>query len=65
VEAKLNKFPIVMNILVLFMRAILVNMKVKNADDYVCKVPTIEAYSGLIDFFDMNCRSQNSLFLFY
>ncbi len=28
-------------------------------------MPTREAYEHLIDFFDLNCRMQGSLFLFY
>jgi len=65
VEDKLCKFPIVMEILVLFVRRVLANLGLKNSDDCLFSVPTHDSYELLIDFFDLNCRSQNSLFLFY
>jgi len=65
VDSKLCKFPIVLEVLVLFMRKILANFGIENADNSLFKVPTIESYNTLIDYFDLNCRSPGSLFLFY
>jgi len=41
VESKLGKFPIIMKILVLFMRTILTHLEIKNADNCLFKVPTL------------------------
>lgn len=65
VDSKLCKYPIILEVLVLFMRKILATSGVKDADNNQFKLPTIESYNTLIDYFDLNCRSTGSLFLFY
>jgi hypothetical protein len=65
VYSELCKYPIVLELLVLFMRKILVTSGVVNADNSQLKVPTIESYNILIEYFDLNCRYTGTLFLFY
>jgi hypothetical protein len=54
-----------MDILVLFLRCILVELKAKHAEDYLLKLNTKETFETLIDFFDLNCKVVNSMFLLY
>lgn len=65
VEGILCKYPIVMEILVLFFRTVLANLGLPLARDYLLKLPTSDAYSLLIGFLDLNCKTQDALFLFY
>jgi hypothetical protein len=54
-----------MDILVLFLRGTLVQSHIKHADDYLLKLSTKDSFEALIDFFDLNCKVKNSMFLFY
>ena len=65
IEKKFNKYPTVVDILVLFLRKLLGKFGVQGTKDYGTKVGTCEAYQFLIDFFDLNCTRKGKLFLFY
>jgi hypothetical protein len=65
IEGKLCKYPIVMDILVIFLRCLLAHLKVKHADDYLFKLPTNQTLETLVDFFDLSCKVSNSIFLLH
>jgi hypothetical protein len=64
IEDKLRKYPIVMDILVIFLRCLL-KSTLRNADDCLFRLSTREAYELLIDMLDVNCKLSNSIYLFY
>ena len=53
-----------MDILVLFLRTIMAGLKVKNADNYLMKIPMKDAVPVLTEFFDINCKITPSIYLF-
>jgi len=46
-------------------RAVLAKFNVKYANNYLFKIPTGQVIDIMKDFFDLNCRSIKSLYLFY
>lgn len=54
-----------MDILVMFLRCLLVKSNMKNADDCLFKLPTQEVCELLIELLDVNCKLSNSIYLFY
>ncbi len=65
IEDKLRKYPIVMDILIIFFRCLLFKFKVKKADDSLFALPTKEIYEILINVLDINCKLSNSIYLLY
>lgn len=53
-----------MDILVLFLRTIMARLNLKNADNYLMKIPMKDAVPVLTEFFDINCKITPSIFLF-
>ncbi len=54
-----------MDILVLFLRSILIHLNVKHADNYLLKLPTKPTIETLINFFDLNCKTITAMFLLH
>ena len=44
VEEKLNKYPIILDILVLYIRRVLFNLGISNSDNYIFRLNTREVY---------------------
>lgn len=65
IEDKLRKYPIVMDILVIFFRCLLFKFHVKNAEDWLFTLATKEIYEILINMLDINCKLSNSIYLLY
>jgi len=65
VDSKLAKYPIVMEILVLYFRIILKKLGLNHAENYLFKLPTKDVFKLIIQYFDLNCREQANLYLFF
>lgn len=48
-----------------YIRRILDNLGVKNASNYIFRLETREIYECLIEHFDMNCKEDNGVYIFY
>ena len=65
IENKLNKNPIVLDIMAILFRKLMVTLHVQNAEDFNKPIPSSEALQVLEDYFDLNVRHIGNLFLFY
>ncbi len=53
-----------MDILVLFLRTMMTALNVKNADNYLMKIPIKDFVPILTEFFDINCKITPNIYLF-
>ena len=49
----------------LFFREILQKTNIRNSENYLLKIKTKEAYKILIEYFDLNCKTSEEIYIFY
>ena len=64
-EEKLTKYPIILEIIIMFIRKLLNNLNVHNANNYIFHLPTQSVLEMLVEYFDLNCRKHDDIYMFY